>query len=117
EVVRAETRERRRELATRDEAPLPQLLLALRDEALVDVDADLARVGEVEERREERQARDRVLSPLLEDREGGGDERPAHAEAEEVDFLLLRDAARFLDGGEDAVGDVVVPGEARLVFL
>ena len=100
EVVGAQAGERRR----RARCPAgcrrsPMVASRVAHGGLVDEDADVAGVGEVEHRREEREARDRVVALRRQHRERRGEQRAADAEAERVDLvgcrvISLRDVER-----------------------
>ena len=94
-----------------------ELLLALLDEVLVDVDADLAHVGEVEQRGEEREARppgSPSSSPAPRARR-----RRSVPPMQKPSTLTLGEPAIFARLLErlDQRRDVVVPGDVRVLLL
>ena len=93
-----------------DALPRQQRRLARGEELARHVDADVARVGEVEHRREQRRARDAAVAARGEHRERAREQRAADAEAERVDRPAAGDfACATRDGGEHALLEVVVP--------
>ena len=84
EVVGAEAREGAGELGAVHALPREQRRLARRQQLARHIDADLARIREVEHRREEGRARDAAILARGEHRQRAREEGPAHAEAERV---------------------------------
>ena len=83
------------------------------DIVLVDQEPDVARVDEIEHRRQKCEAGDPLVAVCGENGGGAAQHRPADAEAERMHFRLSGDLRDDLDSAEDSLGQILVPGEMR----
>ena len=96
----------------RTRPPGEQRRLARRERTRRDVDADVARVGEIEHGREQRELATLRLAPRGEHGERGGEQRAADAEAQRVDRSCSPVISRATSiAASTPLLDVVVPGE------
>lgn len=111
QVVGAQRSEGERQLLARQDAAAADGRLAQRHRAFIDQEADVAGIGKVEHRCQQREARELVLTARRQHRRRAAHDRATDTEAERIDLRHLRDIAHHVDGLQRALREVVVPCE------
>src|SRR6267378_2593578 len=111
EVVGAQARKDESKVGPRQDAALADRRLTRPDARFVDEHAELPGFGEIQHRRQQGDARHRVIALCGEHRERRAKQRAADAEPERVHSIAGADLARSAQRREHALFQVVVPGE------
>ena len=89
--------------------------IARRHTGIVDEQTDLARVAEVEHRREQRQACDLVLAARGKHGRRAAEHRTAYAKAECIGLVRSGHRDRHIDRAHDTELEIVIPGQMTLI--
>ena len=114
QIVGAQAGEHEGEVLPGQDAAGADGRLARRDARLVDEQADLTRLREIQHRREERRARHQLRFLLRQNGERRAQQGSADAKPQGVDLIALGDFLRYAQRGEHAVLEVIVPAESAL---